>query len=486
MIACPGVGQTPFTFQADKKKDEPFIFSVSGIVGRLRKEIEARHAVVWVGGEISSFQIHPASGHAYFSMKDQHAKLACVMWRDNLAKLRFDLKQGDEVIVRGRMTVYERGGQMQLEVLEVEPQGLGALQREFTERLEKLRAEGLTARKRPIPPFARIVGVVTSPGGAALRDVLRTILRRDPRAHVIISPAQVQGRSSAASIAAALDRIDALGRAELIIVARGGGSLEDLWAFNEESVARAIARCSVPVISGVGHETDTTIADHVADLRASTPTAAAEHAVPLRADIEARWRELSKRLTKMLRTRIDHHGRRLLSLEKRLADPTATIRRRAQYLDDLINRTERAMRRKLAESDRRLAIACGQLESMSPLAVLARGYAIAHREDGSAARRPLSSRSASACRFGSPKGARPCEWRTRMAETFEQLLERLEGIVDRLENEDLSLEDAIEAYREGVSIAKDGHTRLAQAERVIEEVTGKNTKPVEVEQILAE
>jgi exodeoxyribonuclease VII large subunit len=225
---------------------------------------------------------------------------------------------------------------------------------------------------------------------------------------VIISPAQVQGRSSALSIALAIDRLDALALVDLIIVARGGGSLEDLWAFNEESVARAIARCSVPVITGVGHETDTTIADHVADLRASTPTAAAEHAVPIRAEVEARWHHLAARLTQALQGRIDHLGRRLLSLENRLSDPSAAIGRRAQHLDELLNRAERAlrrhtnraqallprlearlfeaMRRRVARDERRFAILVGRLDSLSPLAVLARGYAIAHKENGLAVR----------------------------------------------------------------------------------------------------
>ncbi len=412
------------------------MFSVSGIVNRLRKDLEEGFGDVWVGGEISSFSIHPTSGHAYFSLKDQRAKLSCVMWRDNLVRLRFRPQRGHEVIVRGRITVYERGGQLQMNVLGVEPQGLGALQQEFMDRLAALRAEGLTApeRKRPIPPFPRVVGVVTSPGGAALRDVLRTLLRRDPRSHVIIAPAQVQGRSSALSIVAALDRLDALGRADVIILARGGGSLEDLWAFNEEPVARAVARCSVPVITGVGHETDTTIADYVADLRTSTPTAAAEHAVPRRSEVEARWLGLSARIGHAFQNRIDHLGRRLLRLENRLSDPSATIGRRAQYLDELTTRAERglkrkttllqgrlqqlerrlaaaapqhrvqglagrldrlearlheAARRRVARSERSLAILCGRLESMSPLAVLARGYAIAQSEDGRVVRRAM-------------------------------------------------------------------------------------------------
>lgn len=448
----PAVAQSPLTFRqgadtvarpgspgadgADGQAgaEAPFVFSVAGIVHRMRRQLEKHYADVFVGGEISSFQVHPTSGHAYFTLKDQHAKLSCVMWGDNLRLLRFRPQRGHEVIVRGRITIYERGGQMQLNVLHVEPQGLGALQQELAQRLAKLKAEGLTARerKRPIPAFPKTVGVVTSSGGAALRDILRTILRRDPKMHVIISPAQVQGRSSAFSIVQAIERLDALRAADVIIVARGGGSTEELWAFNEEPVARAIARCSVPVVTGVGHETDTTIADHVADLRTSTPTAAAEHTVPVRSDVETRWARLESRLKDALQNRVDHYSRRLLSLEKQIADPTGAIGRRAQHLDELVTRAERRvkgrvsdlhlelrnlerrlaaaapevrlsrlshrleraetrlhenMRRRVAAGERDLAILIGQLESMSPLAVLARGYALVTHEDGAIVRR---------------------------------------------------------------------------------------------------
>lgn len=436
------MAQSPLTFRRSapagpedpRGSEAPFVYSVAGIVHRMRRQLERHYADVFVGGEISSFQVHPTSGHAYFSLKDQNAKLSCVMWADNLRLLRFRPQRGHEVIVRGKITIYERGGQMQLNVVHVEPQGLGALQQELAQRLAKLQAEGLTdrARKRPLPPFPRTVGVVTSSGGAALRDILRTILRRDPRMHVIISPAQVQGRSSAFSIASAIERLDALAKAEVIIVARGGGSTEELWAFNEEPVARAIAGCSVPVVTGVGHETDTTVADHVADLRTSTPTAAAEHAVPVRSEVESRWARLESRLLDALQNRIDHHGRRLLSLEKQLSDPTGAIGRRAQHLDELTTRAERRvkgrlaelqhrlreldrrltaaapaarvsrlthrldraearleerMRRRVAAGERALAILAGRLESMSPLAVLARGYALVTQEDGAVVRR---------------------------------------------------------------------------------------------------
>ena len=373
----------------------------------MRRQLEDAYPEAWVGGEISSFQLHPGSGHAYFTLKDHRAKLNCVMWRDNLRHLRFRPQRGMEVILRGRVTIYERGGQLQMNVLGIEPQGLGALMQEFEQRLKQLRQEGLTENKRPLPAHPRTIGVVTSKGSAALRDVLRTILRRDPAAHVVISGAQVQGRSSAFSIAQAIERLDHLKVADVVILARGGGSTEELWAFNEEPVARAIRACSVPVVTGIGHETDTTIADYVADVRASTPTAAAEHAVPVQAQVVARVSELERRLEAAFSNRIDQLGRRLLFLEKRLLDPTPAIAKRLIDLERRLGqaapdvrlsrvraeleqrraRLDELIDRRIAEAERRYAILVGRLESLSPLAVLSRGYAIVQTEDGAVLRR---------------------------------------------------------------------------------------------------
>jgi exodeoxyribonuclease VII large subunit len=383
----------PFIFRGDPRArtEEPFVFSVSGILGRMRRQLEGEYGDTYVGGEISSFQIHPTSGHAYFALKDQRSKLTCVMWKDSLERLRFRPQRGHEVIVRGRITIFERGGQMQMNVIDVEPRGAGALSLEFQQRLDELRAEGLTdpRRKRRLPPFPRTVGIVTSPGGAALRDLLQTILRRDPTTHVILSPAQVQGRSSSRSIVDALERLDALALADVVIVARGGGSLEDLWAFNESNVARAIARVSVPVVTGIGHETDTTIADLVADLRAATPTAAAELAIPERRQVEGRLAELSRRLDRGLAARTDRLGRRLLALEGRLAEraPERTLLRASHRMKAGEARAEQALANRITRGRSRLAVLAGRLEAMSPLAVLARGYALVETDAGDIVRR---------------------------------------------------------------------------------------------------
>lgn len=407
----------------------PVVYTVSELQALLRGEVEQRFGVVLVGGEISNYHLNARSGHAYFTLKDDGAQMRCVMFRDNLIRIRHRLQDGLHVVARGRITIYEQGGQLQLMVQHVEPQGLGARQLELQERIEKLRKEGLTAdaRKRRLPVLPRCVGVVTSKSGAALRDVMRTILRRDPFAHVILAHAAVQGDGAASEIAEALRRLDALGRCEVIILCRGGGSTEDLWCFNEEPVARAIVSSRAPIVTGIGHETDTTVADLVADLRASTPTAAAEHAVPVRSEIRQRWLALESALHRALLAHTEGHGRRLLELSSRLEHPQLMLERRAQRIDELETRAERASKRHLARKverlsrlERRLArldpkaklgktrhrmellfarveralsrslahrrhrlgLAAGRLESLSPLGILSRGYALASREDG--------------------------------------------------------------------------------------------------------
>jgi exodeoxyribonuclease VII large subunit len=253
-------------------------------------------------------------------------------------------------------------------VSRVELQGLGALQEAYRQLAEKLRGEGLTAasRKRPLPAWPRTVGVVTSREAAALRDVLRTILRRDPFAHVVVSFTPVQGDGSAPEIAEALARIDALGVCQVILLVRGGGSVEDLWAFNREPVARAICACRVPVVTGVGHETDTTIADLVADRSCSTPTAAAEVVMPVRSEMRAAWLQREARLHRAMDTIVQALGRRLSRIEARITDPQPMIHRRAQRIDELSLRAERNLRDRLASSRRDIADLSARLESTSP------------------------------------------------------------------------------------------------------------------------
>lgn len=407
--------------------------TVSDLTRDIRRDLEGRYRAVLVTGEVSNLQIHHRSGHGYFTLKDESAQLRCMIPRSALARHRFRPRDGIEVLVRGRITVYQRGGQMQMQVEQMEPRGIGALQQAFLDRVEQLSREGLTdpARKQALPLFPRVLGIVTSKGGAALRDILRVARTRDRGLRIIISDARVQGVGSAQSVASAIERLDALGEADVIIVGRGGGSLEDLWAFNEEAVARAIAAARTPIITGVGHETDTTIADLVSDHRASTPTAAAEAAVLDRAELLDRWRGLEGRLHRAQRNLLERLSNRLLSLQTHLKDPEASLRARAQHLDELSLRAERSIKRRLEEErsflqdlERRLgrqearaaleswqvrldllesrlahaielrlsqahsrfAVAVGQLESLSPLGVLGRGYALIQKRSGQVVR----------------------------------------------------------------------------------------------------
>jgi exodeoxyribonuclease VII large subunit len=439
------VAQLPFTFRQGQNRlletaepaapekrpsdERPVVYSVSQLQRKLRTELEDRYQTILVSGEISNFTINARSGHGYFTLKDENAQIKCVMWRDQLMRVRHRLDDGLQVIVRARVTIYEQGGQLQLSVQQIEPRGLGARQLEFNERVERLRAEGLTAdsRKRRVPRFPETIGLVTSSSSAALRDVLRTILRRDPFAQVIIVHAQVQGEGAEHAIVRALRVLDNLERCDVILLCRGGGSTEDLWCFNEECVARAIVQTRVPVVTGIGHETDTTIADLVADLRASTPTAAAEHVVPVRSEVRAQWRKLEDALHKSLLNRVQASSRKLYALSTRLRDPQAALRSRAQRIDELTLRMDRSLRerikrrqnaldglerrvvrldpvigvrktehrigllasraenavhKQLDRDQHRLAVVVHKLESLSPLAVLSRGYALVTGPDG--------------------------------------------------------------------------------------------------------
>jgi exodeoxyribonuclease VII large subunit len=341
---------------------------------------------LWVRGEISDYKLHQASGHCYFTLKDESAQLPCVFFKH--ARQRSGLPQlsnGQAVLVAGYVSVYEQSGKVQLYVEYVEPLGEGMLFRRFEQLKERLAAEGLfdAERKRPLPSRPEIVGIVTSLEAAALRDMLRVLRTRYPLAQVLIAPAQVQGDEAPASIAAAIELLNEHGEADVIIVARGGGSREELWAFNEELVARAIARSRIPVISGVGHEIDTTIADLVADWRTSTPTAAATAAVP---DI-AGWRQDVLRMQQQLLELISGYLQGLemrverLRADLRRASPRGQLDQRRQELDDLSERLLAQMHYLLTLHRERLRGAEGQLTVLSPLRTIERGYAIVRRQD---------------------------------------------------------------------------------------------------------
>src|SRR6266704_1222231 len=294
------------------------VFTVSELTRNIRGTLQSKFGAVWVQGEISNYKLHP-SGHQYFTLKDQRAQIACVIWRDTMAPLRQPLADGAQVQIYGMVTVFEARGQYQLNVQILQPRGVGLLQAKFVALKRKLEAEGLFApeRKRPLPKFPRRIGIITSPTGAAIRDMLNVLRRRAPWLQILINPVRVQGTGAAQEIAVAIREFamsnEAFAPLDLIVVTRGGGSIEDLWEFNEEIVARAIFNSAVPIVSAVGHEIDFTICDFVADLRAPTPSAAAELIVPdiasLRRHMDNCARALGRELFNRVRDaqqRLDH------------------------------------------------------------------------------------------------------------------------------------------------------------------------------------
>ena len=338
-----------------------------------------------VRGELSNYKMYP-SGHHYFSLKDGEGSLRCVMFRGDAVSLRFRPQNGMQVVAAGRITVFPRDGQYQLYCSRLIPEGVGDLHLAFEQLKEKLYREGLFSpeRKRPIPRFPDTIALITSPAGAAVRDLLRILRARWPMARVKILPVRVQGEGAAREIDAAIRWACAHRTADLIITGRGGGSMEDLWAFNEEIVARAIAEADIPVISAVGHEPDVTIADFVADLRAATPSNAAELAVPDRREVRAALEADRDRLTAAVRGRLDRERRALdrLASSRAMTEPASYFKDKRLLLDYQSGRLVRAMERLTGGRRERLSSLAAALDAMSPLKVLGRGYAIARRADG--------------------------------------------------------------------------------------------------------
>jgi exodeoxyribonuclease VII large subunit len=416
------------------------VYSVSALNHEARDVIETQIGTVWVEGEVSNLA-KPASGHRYWSLKDEHAQVRCAMFRQYSRQSGAALENGQQVLVRGRVSVYVPRGDFQLIVDYVEEAGVGALRRRFEQLKEKLAAEGLfdEARKRPLPPLPNRIGVITSPSGAAIHDVLTALRRRFAAIPVLIYPSSVQGADAPGELAQALDTANRRRECDLLILTRGGGSIEDLWAFNEEILARAIARSEIPVICGVGHETDFTIADFVADLRAPTPSQAAELAAPPRSDFEQRLAQVRRSLAQFItaRHRAEAHG--LAALEHRLerAHPGAAVREYAQRVDDaerrlrdilvaalgsrqrrlqrlelrltachprtrieqmrsrcarIADRSTTAIKQRLERAGHRLRLAERTLQSLSPLATLDRGYAIVMAPSGKILRRSADTR----------------------------------------------------------------------------------------------
>jgi exodeoxyribonuclease VII large subunit len=370
-------------------ESELTVYSVSELNALAQELLETNFPDIWVEGEISNFRSYP-SGHLYFTLKDEGAELDAVMFRPLAAYLEFQPQDGRAVLARGTLTVYGPRGRYQLEVHRLKPAGLGKLQLAFERLKERLQAEGLfdEAHKRPLPSYPERIGLITSTEGAAIRDMISIIARRYPAAQLRVFPVKVQGGGAAEEIAAAISLANRYHAAceplDVLIVGRGGGSLEDLWAFNEEIVARAIHRSRVPVVSAVGHEIDFTIADLVADLRAPTPSAAAELVVPDRAELLSRIRELAQRLTSAQGILLRELQVQLERLVERYAfrKPLRRLHEGQQTLDALSERLGRAFRdRRQALQDRAEAL-LGRLEAANPLTLLRRGYAIACDERG--------------------------------------------------------------------------------------------------------
>ncbi len=359
------------------------VLSVSQVTAVIQELLGEAFPRVAVRGQISNLR-RQSSGHLYFSLKDEGAQLPCVMWRSAADRLKFRPQDGQEVVASGAIDVYPPHGKYQLVASSLAPLGMGELHLRFEELKKRLAAEGLFAaeRKRPLPTIPRRAAVVTSPTGAAVRDLLRIAFRRMPRAWITVFPARVQGEGSVEDVVGALRLVPRLGEFDVAIVCRGGGSIEDLWTFNEEAVARAIADCPVPVVSAVGHETDTTIADFVADVRAATPSEAAEIVFPEFDALEADLAERRVRLANAATQRMEDARRRLEALAKHraLAEPGQRLRRVAQDLDQWEERAALALSRRVERSRERLARVAGHLEAVSPLAVLGRGYSITSRE----------------------------------------------------------------------------------------------------------
>jgi len=386
------------------------IYTISEVTRMVKMELESAFPLLWVEGEISNFH-HHHSGHLYFTLKDETSQLRTVMFRGEARKVPFELKDGLQVVARGRINVYEPRGEYQLIAELLEPKGKGALQLAFEQLKEKLKKEGLfdTALKKKLPVLPKKVGVVTSPRGAAIVDIIRTLERRFARLHILLYPVKVQGEGAAEEIVEGIDYLGSFPDIDVIIVGRGGGSIEDLWAFNEEKVARAIYRCAIPVISAVGHEIDFTIADFVADIRASTPSVAAEMVIEEEESLRERIENLEKRLVhnqkfvlqewkhevfSLAQHRVFQNMRiNLLNLEQKVDDlemkawnaiknmqqKISEDKSRAELMEEKIRNALKGMLQQLQARWETLSV---QLHNLSPLNILKKGYALCWKDGG--------------------------------------------------------------------------------------------------------
>jgi exodeoxyribonuclease VII large subunit len=361
-------------------RQAPRFFTISELSQIIKGTLEQELDGLWVVGEISNFRV-PPSGHYYFTLKDDKSQISAVMFRRQGVGLSFTPENGMEVLCFGKVSLYAVRGDLQLYVESMEPRGQGALYLAFEQLKKKLSAEGLFAEehKKALPFLPISIGIVTSEKGAALRDMLRIIGDRYPDRRIVVRPVKVQGEDAAEEIASAITELGRWGQVDVMIVGRGGGSLEDLWAFNEEIVARSIFASPVPVISAVGHEVDFTIADFVADLRAPTPTAAAEIVIPRKFELVERVTDLEAQLLRCMQRKLELARENWRGLVKRLADPERKLRETQQRVDELSVDLVRRFRDRIRQLKDRLVQGGGRLDALSPLAVLDRGYSIAHK-----------------------------------------------------------------------------------------------------------
>ncbi len=356
---------------------ETHILTVTQLTGRIKNLLENSLPEIWVEGEISNFSL-PQSGHAYFTLKDEHSQIRAVLFRSAQRFIKFTLQHGMYVTCRGRVTVYEPRGEYQLILEYVEPKGIGALQLAFEQLKARLEKEGLfdRERKKSIPALPRRIGIITSPSGAALQDILRVMKRRHPRIQILIYPVPVQGADAAPAIVDAIRFFNREKKADVMIIGRGGGSLEDLWAFNEEKVARAFSASKIPIISAVGHETDYTIADFVSDLRAPTPSAAAEMVVETEEHLRKRLATLEAGLIRNIRLRIEQTRLLCKQSQQLLGNPRQQLEQYAQRVDELTERAATGIGNNMQKKRAALLSFTAALGHLNPLGILSRGFSI--------------------------------------------------------------------------------------------------------------
>lgn len=371
-------------FEIQSELDPQHVYSVAELTREIKLLLETTIPVIWVEGEISNLKFH-SSGHLYFSLKDKDSQINCVMWRSRNVGLFFTPQDGMKILALGKVTVYEKRGYYQFDVIKMQPAGIGELQLAFEQLKNRLQEEGLFDEefKKPIPQYPESIGIVTSPTGAAIQDLMNILNRRFPGIEIILKPVKVQGEGAALEIATAIDEFNEYGKVDVLIMGRGGGSLEDLWAFNEEIVARAIFRSKIPVISAVGHEIDFSISDFVADLRAPTPSAAAELAVPDRNELLNRILQYRKTIFEICASFIQYQQDRLKSLigSYSFLKTPDLVRQYQQRLDELIHTMQLTLAHRFNLQSQKLTSLSYRLQALAPESVLKRGYSICYRAE---------------------------------------------------------------------------------------------------------